>query len=455
MDTIDRKPQRRTLRRLLFLGVASVVLFISCTKDAPVQPPARQSIFLEESYATAKEIGVRITITNKDANTSFILKRNGIEVQTGRIFGNDSVLTDKKLLSGTNYVYQALKKVENKTVDSTPVLNIRTLDTTDHNYTWTSYNIGRGGSRINDVTVINDSDIWVVGDIYGNQPEDYCNSAHWNGREWQLNRIEYAYKSIEELTTVCAISSDDIWAGSSILYHYNGNIWKGITDGWKIKSSVYKIWGSSPNDVFFVGGQGGIVHWNGKNFITMESGTLLPLYDVYGSSPTDIYACGFRSPSTEGILMHSDGKNWETVIRCNQNIDQSTLFTTYLLGQFNAVWIDENGDLLTLCQYLYKYHKGKWNFVEDLPENSWKATWTTRDWLIAIRGTASNNYFLAGSCGSLLHWNGSTFKQVGIPYSQTSEIFFFNMDMKGNTVCAVGIDQSNSKRGFILVGTKL
>ena len=71
------------------------------------------------------------------------------------------------------------------------------------------------------------------------------------------------------------------------------------------------MWGSSPSDVFAVGHNGTIIHYDGnvsKIWEEMDSGVNIELEDVWGTGPNNVYACGGY-----GLLLHYDGSTWERV----------------------------------------------------------------------------------------------------------------------------------------------
>ena len=55
---------------------------------------------------------------------------------------------------------------------------------------------------------------------------------------------------------------------------------------------LYGVWGSSGSDVFAVGGNGTILHYNGSAWSSMTSGTTNNLLGVWGSSGSDVFAVG-------------------------------------------------------------------------------------------------------------------------------------------------------------------
>ena len=58
------------------------------------------------------------------------------------------------------------------------------MDTTSHNFTWVIDTLGDYGSYLNDVAIIDENNIWVVGNIETDSGE--YNAAHWDGIDWDF-----------------------------------------------------------------------------------------------------------------------------------------------------------------------------------------------------------------------------------------------------------------------------
>ena len=78
------------------------------------------------------------------------------------------------------------------------------------------------------------------------------------------------------------------------------------------EQNLQSVWGNSGKDVFAVGEQGTILHYNGSSWSSMESFTEANLMSVWGSSGTDVYAVGFNLDSAGGnsVILHYDGTAW-------------------------------------------------------------------------------------------------------------------------------------------------
>jgi hypothetical protein len=87
-------------------------------------------------------------------------------------------------------------------------------------------------------------------------------------------------------------SSSDIFAvgENGTIAHYDGRSWTSVsspTSHW-----LYGVWGSSSNDVFAVGENGTILHYDGIRWSRMDSGTNNCFDGVWGSSGNDVFAVG-------------------------------------------------------------------------------------------------------------------------------------------------------------------
>jgi hypothetical protein len=116
-------------------------------------------------------------------------------------------------------------------------------------------------------------------------------------------------------------SPSDVWAvgpGGGLdqtIWHYDGVKWK--TDGVSRNIAPRSVFGFSNNDVWICGQEGKIWHFNGSNwqqsgqYQTNNNTTFLE--DMWGTSSNDLYAMGFTISDEEmvSIITHYDGKSWK------------------------------------------------------------------------------------------------------------------------------------------------
>jgi len=116
------------------------------------------------------------------------------------------------------------------------------------------------------IKYFNENDIWVT---------TYSYPIHWDGQEWTLTR----YQDI----------GINVSAGKA-------------------------IWGTSSSDMYFVGVNGGIVHYDGSSFVQMASGTDVDLKDIAGTPDGEhVFAVGYDSSNGHAIILEKDSGNWFTL----------------------------------------------------------------------------------------------------------------------------------------------
>ena len=105
---------------------------------------------------------------------------------------------------------------------------------------------------------------------------EYGSVFFWNGSSWsQLPAIGVPVFA----EGVWASSATDAWVvgGSSgntaLISHWNGTTWSQLIAA---PDTFNAVWGTGPNDVWFVGDYGRIRHWDGTTLSTTASGTTFP-----------------------------------------------------------------------------------------------------------------------------------------------------------------------------------
>ncbi|MCK9280031.1 MAG: glucosyl transferase, partial [Melioribacteraceae bacterium] len=89
-------------------------------------------------------------------------------------------------------------------------------------FVWETFTFGEhSSSSLYDVAIIDENNIWAVGEIYlkdstGQIEPHYYNLAKWDGSTWHLSRVYYYQNGAAYLThlrTIQAFNKDDIWLG--------------------------------------------------------------------------------------------------------------------------------------------------------------------------------------------------------------------------------------------------
>ncbi len=59
-----------------------------------------------------------------------------------------------------------------------------------------------------------------------------------------------------------------------------------------ISEGIFDVWGTSSSDVYVVGWEGTMLHYDGTEWSAMTSGTTAHLHALWGMSSSDFYAVG-------------------------------------------------------------------------------------------------------------------------------------------------------------------
>ncbi|MGC4119494.1 MAG: hypothetical protein QM765_33980 [Myxococcales bacterium] len=265
-------------------------------------------------------------------------------------------------------------------------------------------------------------------DLGGTGPSDLWAATttsveHFDGTEWTPST------SIEGLLSVAAFSSE-VWAGGvgGLLAHrdgqqqwsfnrpgevwpeINGVYWGGEDNAWLVADEntvgrwdgtkwvkvpgpatypgyLQKVWASSPNDAWIVGGgieSGFILHWDGSTYseVVQTNGGLRHLW---AASSNDLWAAG------DNHLFHWDGVAWT-------DVPYGGLALTSLWGfASNDVWATgASGDLLHWDGASLSVHS---HFANPL---------------VAGAGTSASDLWVATSQQSV-HWDGSSWTSFPLP----------------------------------------
>jgi len=89
---------------------------------------------------------------------------------------------------------------------------------------------------------------------------------------------------------VWASSANDVFVvNTDFILHWNGSAWRLTGHSW----FLHGVWGRSSSDVFAVGINGTIVHYNGRSWTEMNSGTDASLTAISGHGDK-VFAVGDR-----------------------------------------------------------------------------------------------------------------------------------------------------------------
>jgi hypothetical protein len=452
---VEYKEEKMRKNILLFVLLAA----ISCNGPTKPQTPVLQ-LTLEDASCT--EVWLKLQLSADLSDKTVTLKRDNVELWTRNIDAAETVITDTSLLPGHTYTYTA-RLISPPPIwfgNSTSQVQVRTLDSTSHNFQFQTFTLGdgTGSSVLYDVAIIGDT-IWTVGNIRVN--DTTYGAAVWDGVKWNLMIVpahDYGsttlYPSI--VKTVWAFNSQCVYVATDAnLLKWDGQSWSEkafFMTGIPFTGQVNKMWALSENDIYCVGNSGSIYHYTGSGTWTkLESGTGLGLSGIFGLDDNTIYACGLDYNQSKGVVIRKQGQSWITVVE-GAIIDSSELFKPKLYGITEGLWIDEKGTVYTVGNLMYQYKRGKWSFAKSLAGNIPTGGYFYFGYLHAIQGNASNDIVIAGEINTVRHFNGTSWVQVGEPYQPLNyNAFWYGCDIKNNMMIAVG---KESGRATVLLARR-
>jgi len=281
----DNDQQIKTAIFAIF-SILAIFLAVSC-KECPTEPESG-NIFLSTAYIATQSVYLKINVSDSRNATEIRIQRDTTTILATNLISGDTLIIDDSLQPGKTYTYQGYLLDRGEVMFSGEILPVTTMDTTTHEiYSWEIDTLGLSG-EINDIWIVDENDIWVVGQIVVPDPDsswngtgrETFNAAHWNGEEWELMRIINS----SPIFSIFYLSADDIWMVSyGYPVHWDGNNWILYRfQDMGINASSLSLWGTSSSNMYFVGLEGSIVHYDGSSFEKMESGTDCNLDDVYG-----------------------------------------------------------------------------------------------------------------------------------------------------------------------------
>jgi len=435
---------------ILLFAVISLLLNCSCekstTESPPPEPGAQAELTLELAHVGLSEAWLRFGIDKIELPQAFSITRDGAVVFADSLYTPDTLLYDSSLAFGSAYAYRAYRLANGQKTDSSTILQVSTMDTTTHNFTWEILAFGDGSSVLRDVAIVNENDIWAVGEINildstGNWLNPPYNAVHWNGQQWELKRILYQ-GGFWSINTIFAFGSDEIWFDAFV--KWNGvNFIEMPIPAILIGHSIHKMWGGSSNNLYVVGSQGLIAHYIGSlsagqagNWQKLESGTDLPINDIWGS-------------------MNQRTGEWEILcIASNQFINQgkrllriesagvAQLPDSGLSWALNTVWYVSGYRYFVGGDGLYHSRTIGPIWYRDVSFPPYYKT--------SVRGNGINDIVVAGAFGLLMHFNGASWKDyLDIPFMPSGA--FARVEVKRNVVVAVG---GLDNKGLVLIGQR-
>ncbi len=418
-------PVRHTFRRTFAFCLLSFVIFhLSCQRATePLPGLGTIQLTVEDVSCTEAWLGLttdNTDITDKDrVQLTLRLYREDSVVVSKLFTADDMLLYDAGLQPAASYRYRAELVEGTRAVAKSVTVTATTMDTTSHDFEWQSWEFGGqgGSSSFYDVAIIDENDIWAVGEIY--TTDDTYNAAHWDGEKWELKKITYG-GWFWTINTVFAFSHNDVWFSAFVKWNGNKFVEYPVPDvltGYGLN----KIWGTSSSNLYVVGNNGLIAHYDGQEWRRIESGTDENIQDIWG---------GIDNKTGKPYILCAASQVYTNSNKLVLDIQQDTV--KRVNWPFNdrkpySVWFKNRKRVFACGDGIFtKEVNRKWRlFYDEIPY-----------FMNRIRGIDINNIYVVGAFGLIAHFNGISWKTLPTKLYGS----YVSVDIKDNMVVTVGYE---------------
>jgi len=122
------------------------------------------------------------------------------------------------------------------------------------------------------------------------------------GAPGRLRLVEMSSSSLRRLNGLWGFRGDDIWAvgDQGAIRHWDGEAWSVVAS--PAVANLHGVWGARSDDVWAVGEDGAVIHWDGTSWTVIDipfSGEHRPLLRAVAGAGDDVWIAG------EGVLLRS------------------------------------------------------------------------------------------------------------------------------------------------------
>lgn len=331
-------------------------------------------------------------------------------------------------------------------------------DTTSHNFVWRVDTLGVYLSLARDVAIVNENDIWVVGEFYKNHSTfdsitvDRYNAAHWDGMKWTLKRVPIeinrgiGYGGIldtiyPELYSVFALQSRVIFSTLGVTNFENGKYNLIRTPSFAEPGlngfSSNKIWAKDENNIWFVGEGGTILYFNGSTFTKIPYSTDVDFVDIWGDETGLVRAVANKAGTAKSSIVRLTTSSASLENEgLNHVLDAKTPDIFYTLW-----WKDQTSLFIGADNGFFRKQGETYKRL-----SSYYDIRPVQFQVFYAKGYANNDVFVVGNYGQVAHYNGNSIHLfTELPISNIhSELKA--LSVKKDIVCAVG--STNGKGGY-------
>jgi hypothetical protein len=415
---------------------------MSC--ESSVAPIDKTRIKLSPIDVSVTESFIKVHVSSPSNAESFVLKRNGKIVHSFRLTVQDTIISDTGIPENSSCQYSLQAYKDNKLSSESNSISMHTLLPTSHDFEFHTYHFNAYGEGFRDITIINENDIWAVGNLEFDdslnskgEPK-YVGAAHWDGRGWKFYEVyerissQNSTKLETSLKSVCETPNNKFFfASHCAIYKYLDNEW--IEKAYLDASSILKMWARDENDIYCAGEAGGLFHYYGSGWKKLESGTKVSIRDVWGiddavTGEKKVY-CAVSYYTDPGDLK---------ILTIDKNDKVDSLRWGMPDRRISTVWTNKGFPIYVGGGGVFDNRCGSWHEVKEIP-----LIYSCR-----IRGNGLNDILVVGDYNLVAHYNGVNWKYYPEFYAYAS---YESCDIKGDVIAMVGGTGAST---FITIGKR-
>jgi|SRR5579883_3045058 len=207
----------------------------------------------------------------------------------------------------------------------------------------------------------------------------------------------------------------------ALAFRFDGSAWTDLAP--PAGALLWWVWGFAPNDVWFAGAHGTILHFDGSAFHATPSGVsaAVVLYGIWGAAPGDLWAVGGVPDGSSTVLRYANGA-WAP--DANAPAAHGGAYYKVWGSGANDVWLV--GQAATLVHW-----DGSAYHVVDVSG----AGVLRGDNLFTVSGRSPSDVYAVGGSGQgrAIHFDGSTWAPVpGLDLSLAPGLFGVREDAAGD-----------------------
>lgn len=248
----------------------------------------------------------------------------------------------------------------------------------------------------------------------------------WSGKTNDLTGHDAGFVSYAQwANAVWGTSPTDVWAVGGdtasgnfdgLILHWDGSSWTQVPAAGA--PLLWAVWGSGPNDVWAVGMGGTILHFDGTAWTKKASGTTRGLNDVWGTGPNNVFAVGggAAQPPDGSMMLHWNGTAWSPVVLPLSQPDTGRSLEGIHGTGPNDLWsVGRRGTV-------FHFDGAGWSVKNPgVPPRE----------LLGVWALSPTDVWASADYGTLLHWDGTTWTPG--PF-QTSGVMFSVWGQQSNDV---------------------